>query len=343
MSSAGLLVDVSASSAELDNRWANRPSDTTQDSPPESTTDRFVLIVDDQPVDRVLMARIVCRHTGLKVRFAGDGDRALQILSQRAPELLLTDLRIPGTNGLELITRLNRDFAHIPVILVTAEGSEELAVQALLAGASHYVPKRNLSVGLTKALSHVLQLAELEKKRRALVRCLTRRNSRFVLGNDSSLFPSLVDDLVGDLAAQGLGDSSTRIRVGIALHEALSNALYHGNLELDSSLRQEDGERPFYELAEARLAIEPYKSRRIVVDARLERHSVSYRIRDDGPGFDSRSVSLASEPSDEVRIGGRGLLLIRSFMDCVRHNRRGNEILMRKSFSEPSSPIPALT
>ena len=119
------------------------------------------------------------------------------------------------------------------------------------------------------------------------------------------------------------------MRVGVALQEALANALYHGNLEVSSDLRQED-EREFYKLASLRRGLEPYRDRRIRIEARLHRGEATYIIEDEGPGFDTSALDRPIDPEDLMRIGGRGMLLIRTFMDEVHHNATGNQITMVK-------------
>jgi anti-sigma regulatory factor (Ser/Thr protein kinase) len=64
--------------------------------------------------------------------------------------------------------------------------------------------------------------------------------------------------------------------------------------------------------------------------ARLSRAEVSVTIRDEGPGFDPGSLPDPTDPANLGRIGGRGLLLIRTFMDSVTHNQAGNEITLVK-------------
>ena len=120
----------------------------------------------------------------------------------------------------------------------------------------------------------------------------------------------------------GICDATARMRVGVALQEALANALYHGNLEVSSDLRQDD-EREFYEPRPPPKVEEPYRDRRIHVEARLDRDAATYTIEDEGPGFDTSSLDRPIDPEDLMRIGGRGMLLIRTFMDEVSHNDGG--------------------
>ncbi len=130
-----------------------------------------------------------------------------------------------------------------------------------------------------------------------------------------------------------------RIRVGIALQEALTNALFHGNLEVSSSLRQED-ERLFFDEAEARRRQEPYTSRRIRVIVHVDHLAATFIIGDEGPGFDTSRFDQPIDHEGLVGIGGRGLLLIRMFMDEVVFNAAGNSITMVKRFQTPLRPVP---
>jgi anti-sigma regulatory factor (Ser/Thr protein kinase) len=167
------------------------------------------------------------------------------------------------------------------------------------------------------------------RRRRRLLTCLERHESTFRLENDPGLVTPLIELFLQELAGMEVGDATARVRIGIALQEALTNALYHGNLEVSSDLRQED-ERHFHDLAERRRSLEPYRSRRILVRATLDRGGARFVIGDEGPGFDVAALDRPIDPEDLMRISGRGLLLIRTFMDEVIHNETGNEITLIK-------------
>jgi CheY-like chemotaxis protein len=288
-----------------------------------------VLIVDDYPVDRRIAGAIVEKHTGLSPTYAGDGREALESIERELPAVVLTDLQMPGMDGLALVQGIREKYPRLPVILMTAHGSEDVAMLALRAGATNYVPKKTLSRELAETLRHVLDLSAIDRDRRRILGALERRESSFKVENDPNLITPLIQLLQEDLGGMGLCDATARMRVGVALQEALSNALYHGNLEVSSDLRQED-EREFYGLAALRRAEEPYRDRRIRVHARLDREVVTYAIEDEGPGFDTSSLDRPIDPEDLMRVGGRGLLLIRTFMDEVVFNEQGNRITLIK-------------
>jgi ABC-type oligopeptide transport system ATPase subunit len=122
---------------------------------------------------------------------------------------------------------------------------------------------------------------------------------------------------------------AVRMRIGVALQEAILNAIDHGNLEVSSDLRQQD-EAVFSDLIKLRREQPPYQGRRVHFDVKISAREARYTIRDDGPGFDVKALPDPGATENLEKMGGRGLLLIRTFMDEVWHNDRGNTITMVK-------------
>lgn len=293
-----------------------------------------VLIVDDSPVDRRLARGLLEKNPDLSVSYAVNGVEALGVIRQSPPDLVLTDLQMPEMNGLELVRAVREKHPLVPVILMTGQGSEEIAVQALSLGASSYVPKPRLARDLLETVETVLGAARAHRHHARLMQCLDESQWSFELDNDPSLITSLVDHLQQHVTQLGLCDETGRIRLAIALEEALINALYHGNLEISSELRENDPQG-YYKLAEERRREEPYRSRSIHVEASMSRREAVYVVRDGGPGFDPSKLPDPTDPANLEKSSGRGLLLIRTFMDEVRHNATGNEITMIKRSERP--------
>jgi anti-sigma regulatory factor (Ser/Thr protein kinase) len=179
------------------------------------------------------------------------------------------------------------------------------------------------------ALDDVLgDAAEAEQEQR-LFDSLNAVDLHFDLENDGALVRPLVTYLQIYITRLGLFDQNVSIRVGIALEEAISNAIHHGNLELSSELR-EDGSDTYHKLAQERRRRAPYMHRRVHVHARLSRGEAVFTVRDEGPGFDPAALPDPTDPDNMTRTSGRGLLLMRTFMDAVHFNRPGNELTMRK-------------
>lgn len=297
-----------------------------------------ILVVDDTRTDRVLakgllerrpgLEALECR-TGLSALEAADGAEALQILQREPIDLVLTDMMMPGINGLELVETVRARFPTLPVILMTAHGSEEIAMQALQKGAASYVPKQNLARDLLETIEEVLRLTSAERGQQRLLDCLTRTESEFQIDNDPVFIPALIGHVSENLRRLKTCAENDRLRVTVAISEALLNAIYHGNLEVGSELREKD-EKAYRQMLEERRSSKPYADRRILVHTRESPTEACYVIRDEGPGFDPSQLPDPTDPANLERISGRGLLLIRTFMDEVRHNDKGNEITMIK-------------
>ncbi len=236
---------------------------------------------------------------------------------------------MPEMDGLALVEHVRRSVPGLPVILMTAHGSEEIAVQALRKGAASYVAKRNLAAELVDTVISVLEFARADLSQKHILACLTQTESHYELGNDIGAIAPLIGQLEANLNRMQLCDETGLIRVAVALREALVNAIYHGNLDLTSALLEDD-EAQFTELAARRPHEEPYARRRVHLIARETRNEVTYVIRDEGQGFDLASLPDPTLPQNLERRTGRGLFLIRTFMDEVRHNDVGNEITMVK-------------
>ena len=288
-----------------------------------------VLVVDDSAFDRHLIGQLLQALKDIKLVFAGNGHEGLDVIAREGPSVILTDLIMPDMEGLELVQQVRAQYPHISVILVTAYGSEEVAMRALRAGASNYIPKKRLARDLVPTIRQVLSIASKTRERRRILSSMVRRETAFILENDPELILPLLKLLHEEIEALNICDQCGQLQIGVALQEALYNALFHGNLEVSSELRQDD-ERLFEALAEERRGQEPYCLRRIRVQVQLDRESARFVVADEGSGFDTAIFDREVQPEDLNRIGGRGLLLIRTFMDQVAFNQAGNQITMVK-------------
>src|SRR5262245_32967002 len=170
--------------------------------PGETSTMAKVLIIDDSPVDRRLAGGLLAKHPaqgeggpGLHVVYASNGREGLDVIAREKPDLVLTDMQMPEMNGLELVEAVRSQYPLIPVILMTAHGSEELAIQALQRGASSYVPKRNLASDLIETVENILNTSRSCSDKQRLLESLTQTESQFVLENDPALIPPLLAHL----------------------------------------------------------------------------------------------------------------------------------------------------
>jgi CheY-like chemotaxis protein len=296
-----------------------------------------LLVVDDSAMDRRLVGGILEKNPDWTVIYAVNGKDALAEIEMHIPDLVLTDMQMPEMNGLELVTAVKEEYPLIPVLLMTAQGSEEIAVQALKQGAASYVPKRRLAQDLRETVERVLGTADVDRSESRLMHRVTRQQTTFILETDSTLVPSVVNYIQQAMTRMRFCDDTDCLRVGVALEEALLNSYYHGNLEISSELRETD-HNAYYQLSKKRSHESPYCNRKIYVESLLTPDECRFTIRDEGPGFDPAMLPDATDPANLERPCGRGLLLIRTFMDEVQYNERGNEVTLIKR-RRPGMPL----
>lgn len=288
-----------------------------------------ILIVDDDEIDRELAERCLRGVEDLQTVHACDGQEALELLGRDSFALILTDLMMPRMDGLELVEKVREEHPSVPVVLMTAVGSEQTAVRALQSGAASYVAKSALKTELLDAVEMVLETVHARRSRKEILQFLGNRETRFELSNDPSLISPLGAYFEETLERLGFGDATTRGQVGIAIHEAVSNAMIHGNLEVSSDLRRSDRGDYQKKIAERQME-KPYSDRRVLCLARESLEEVEYVIEDEGPGFNWSTLPDPTSPEGMLMVSGRGIWLIRTFMDKVEFNEVGNRIRMSK-------------
>lgn len=305
-----------------------------------------ILLVEDSPTQAMQM-KLLLESASHEVTCCDDGTTALEALANGTSELVVTDLELPVMNGLDLIKQMQADFPQIPAVLVTGQGSERLAAEALRIGATAYVPKSMVEDLLLGTVEDVLGVTRTDRSYAELIDCTVENRLVFELPNKPRLLMTAIDLTMQLASGMELLSGVDRYRVATALQQAASNAIHRGNLELKYAqwhqARNADADNEVYgtagnasdniasdNIAQQRMTQAPYKDRKVHFDARLMRDLIRVVIRDEGPGFDTASLSSEDDPHALDADRGRGLTMIRKFMDKVTFNEAGNEIVMIK-------------
>jgi DNA-binding NtrC family response regulator len=164
---------------------------------------RRILLVDDDESLRLVL-RMELEELGYAVSLAASAEEALELLEREPPDLVLSDVRMPGLSGLELLARLRVLAPGVAVILMTAYGTIQLAVEAMKAGAYDFIAKpishEELAILLRRALEHRDLVAEVRTLRATIDR---KYGFSAIIGSA----PPLLEVL--DLAARAAGSEST--------------------------------------------------------------------------------------------------------------------------------------
>ena len=296
----------------------------------------IILVVDDSPFDRLLTGRLLAKEKELDwvIEYAENGREALAFMEDVVPHVVVTDLMMPAVDGLELVAAVRETHPEVPVILMTGQGSETLALEALERGAASYVPKGQLADKLADTVKQVLAVSRADSRYQRLTECFLKTQLAVELDNDPALISPLVDLVQKMLTDMKFCDAPERVHLGIALEEALLNAFCHGTLALPPDQVQQARA----ELSQGRVAAciqdrwdDPScQDRKVFVDVQIGQPEARFVVRDQGAGFKQVAIPERRDPKTLERGQGRGLVLMRHFMDEVAFNDKGNEVTLVK-------------
>jgi two-component system response regulator HydG len=172
--------------------------------PPDAPT---VLVVDDEPSNLASIEKIF-QKDGMRVLTAGDARIALDLLRSHKVEVILTDLMMPAVSGLELLRAAKQVAPDVEVVLMTAYGTVETAVQAMREGAYDFVEKPLKRVTVVKSVRKAAERRRLTLENRMLKQELKVLTAREIVGSSPALKRVL------DIATHAAPSSATVLILG---------------------------------------------------------------------------------------------------------------------------------
>ncbi|MFW5692102.1 MAG: response regulator transcription factor [Chloroflexota bacterium] len=158
---------------------------------PSSEDNAYVLVVDDEGANRYSVSKTLQR-VGYIVAEAASGEEALEMMAKQPFDVVLTDIRMPGLDGVELLRRIKEESPDVIVILMTAYASLGTAVEALRLGAHDYLIKPSSSQDIRQSVARGVERAQNLKRRRSLLDAI--RSDVFELARtDTETPPSSID------------------------------------------------------------------------------------------------------------------------------------------------------
>ena len=149
-------------------------------------SERILLIDDDESIRKVI--GYMLEEAGYAVETVGSADTGLRAFSERRPDLVLSDIKMPKKDGIELLGELKTVDSSVPVIILTAFGTVETAVEAMKRGAADYLTKPIARDELLMTVAKILRLQRLEAENQDLRETL---NDRFRFASIIGLSPAM--------------------------------------------------------------------------------------------------------------------------------------------------------
>lgn len=279
---------------------------------------RTILIVDDDPDIHYLLAAALAGED-YRIEDAYDGAQALSFLEAKACDLVITDIRMPALDGLELLHRIREARPGTRVLVMTGESTPATVISSLRDHALGYFSKPFSLDGVVDVVARALRTPPSDDGIKVLsaipqwislqLPCKLEIADRLI---------TFMQEIGTDLSAQERED------VGSAFRELLMNAIEHGgHSDPDKTIR---------------------------VDYVRTVKSMIYKIWDPGEGFsfdDLKHAAVSNGPEAPfehadvrarmgLRPGGFGILLTRNLADELIYNQKGNEVLLIKYVAAPS-------
>jgi CheY-like chemotaxis protein len=281
-----------------------------------------ILVVDDHAAVCRFLAR-VARQEGHDVLEAADGEAGWRLVREQRPHVVLCDQMMPGMTGLDLLARIRQEGLHTHFVLLTGQGSEELAAKALRLGAVNYLNKPVELLDIRRLLKRCeSQVAERAQQNR--VHDLLRR-LEVVLETDNRL--ELVPAIAQFLATQCTGrlEPAPLASLRHALQELLADAIERANLGItpaEKAAALERGLANLHRLHETRLAEPARAGLRVRVTFRLDGELAEWTIESCAA---TAGIAPATLPLD-----GTGIAEARHVFDSVEPVPPGHGLCARK-------------
>ncbi len=290
-----------------------------------------VLIVEDDIVSRELFQLVVERE-GYECVCAVDGIDGLEKFNDFLPDVVISDISMPNLDGISLLKSIKQVERNAIVIMVTAHGNEEIALQALQAGAGNYIKK---PVNISELKAQLYRYNSIVKKAidyKSVTSLVENETIELSFQSDLELIPAFVECLVN--IVKHLYSSSELVSLELGLSELLLNAVEHGNYGItketkDIALKN----NTLTKLYNERKNHISNKNKKVYVRFSRSSDCCEWVIRDEGDGFDYSYIPTSQIESLSTGLQGRGVFISKIHFDEVQYLGNGNIVLVKKNIN----------
>jgi DNA-binding response OmpR family regulator len=287
-----------------------------------------VLIVEDDYASRLFLESLL-ESNNFTFRSAANGIEGLNIFDEYHPDIVLTDIQMPIMDGLELLEAIRDKKTDTVVIIITAFGTENYAIQALHLGANNYLKKPVSSQDLLKLLKKYQSYISSKYSPDALPGYLLHRAFKIEFNSEFNKIPKIVDKIIVESNLNV--DDNIRVNIELGLVELVTNAIEHGNLAItyDEKLKAlNDG--TLDQLYKERTDNIQFRLRKIFVDFTETPEYFQWTVTDEGEGFDWRHLPDPTDQNHILELNGRGIFISKFLFDEIEYNQKGNSVTARK-------------
>ncbi|MCX7047262.1 MAG: response regulator [Candidatus Sumerlaeota bacterium] len=296
-----------------------------------------ILIVDDEEIIRDLLQERISFTGKVDVDTAGDGQKALRRLEARSFDAVLTDIRMPGMSGIDLMKKIKQQWPETAVLIMSGYAEMSDTIEALRNGAVDFLEKPFEMTKVMEAVERVFRLKNYEYDKKAAQQYLASENRVFQFPNNLDLCPIIVNEVTQNLAERGFADIAFLESIRVALNEMIFNAIEHGNLGVTfhDKTQMMELNSDYHAALRERAQMPQYASRFVQLQYDIDTEKVHFVITDQGAGFDHSNLPDPTDPANLLSSHGRGILMTRIYMDKVFYNEKGNQVTLIRYKKRP--------
>jgi YesN/AraC family two-component response regulator len=287
-----------------------------------------ILIVEDEDQVRDVL-KVALTDKGYTVYESENGKQGVQMFMDCLPDIVLTDVNMPGISGIEVTKRIKEKQSDADVVVMTGFGSEDLVIEAIRAGATNYLKKPVSFDELFNILEHIVFKRENRKRFEVIKEGVVFEEKTVRLNNDIEKIWGVVNQVLYNVPAF-LGERTIE-GLKLGLYEILVNAIEHGNLGITAEEKEESLKNNTYdELMTSRLNMAREKKKMVTVNSHFEAKKLTIQVRDQGNGFNHKKLKSLSHSETIMGVHGRGIVLTSLYYDNMEFKGQGNTVILEK-------------
>jgi len=257
-----------------------------------------ILVIDDE-IEICELLQVALEMSGHKVAVSQSAKDAMRHLEKQEFDFVIIDMIMPEISGLEMIRIINDRYPRTLTILTTGLQTQDVIIEALRQGAYNFVNKPFSLEEISNIINIGNRARSCRTPAKAIQPYLTQQ-LHFVLPSRKNLMEEVAGTIAGLANLLGFPEKLVAMNIPLTVDELFLNAIIHGNKE------------------------DANKTVSIKVD--LDDEKIIITIADQGDGFHWERVLDRSTPADLENEGGRGIFLVKHYVDDIRYNKAGNEV-----------------
>ena len=291
----------------------------------------YVLYVDDDDVSRETF-ELFFQSVGWTYDIAPSGRTGIDAALNAKYDVIITDLTMPDCSGFDLLEQVRRHNPNQAVMVVTGLGTFDDVVKSLREGAVDFFQKPVDFRFLEESVRRVHSCLTSKSVEAQLVTNIAYHKTDFSFEAHELAKNEMMPPIIGWLTESSVIDTNTRLKIMLSFQEALTNAVEHGCLELQSEWKEEfddQGLDTYSKIKRERLEDEKYANRLVTISSEYDDGELTLSITDGGKGFMTNEIRVVKQDGQMLESFGRGLALMAGNMDELFYSDHGRTVTLK--------------